>query len=342
MQRIQQFISIVFGVISILVIRKKEKKWAIRYIQQMEQQFDGKLSKSATDRAVVSYSGFIPMISDAFTQLRRRKSNHGEKERIMLYFLCSSLFDDFCDEKQLSANELYRISFEPELYQPTRFEERLFLHAHLTIKNYVKNKDYYDAVTKELFKAQLDSVQQLDPQISNEEIQQITMTKGGSSTLLCHFYLDLDAGKIEQNCWRQLGVLLQFTDDLMDLFDDLKTGMQTLPTRIKNVSDFHTFYEGQIQQMQSLVSQLPFPLKQKQHLIMSLVGICSLGNLVLQQLQNAQGNAPQITDLPSQPRQVLIIDMEKPKNILYCVKFTYRQIRNWSKTIQKNADALPK
>ncbi len=341
MYRIQTIIKIFSGVVSILSIRKKEKKWAIRYIQKMEQQFDGKLSKSATDRAVVSYSGFIPMISDAFTQLRGRKSNPGEKERILLYFLCSSLFDDFCDEKQLSEDELYRISYQPESYQPTRFEERLFLHAHLTIKNYVKNKDYYDAVTKELFKAQLDSVQQLDPLISNEEIQRITITKGGSSTLLCHFYLDLDAGTIEQNCWRQLGVLLQFTDDLMDLFDDLKTGMQTLPVRIKNVADFHSFYLGQVQQMQDLVSQLPFPPKQKQHLIMSLVGICSLGNLVMKQLKNAQGDALEIADLKSQPRHVLIIDMEKPRNIFYCMKFTYRQIRSWSKLMQVNTAAQP-
>ncbi len=342
MYRIQHVFKIISGVISILYIRRRERKWSINYIKKMEQQFDGKLTKSATDRAVVSFSGFIPMISDAFTQLRGRKSNPGEKERIMLYFLCSSLFDDFCEEKQLTADELYRISYQPEEYQPTCFEERLFLHAHLALKSYVKDKAHYDAVTKELFQAQLDSAGQLNPQISNEEIQRITIAKGGASTLLVHFYLDEEAGTVEQSCWRQLGVLLQFTDDLMDLFDDLKQGMQTLPTRIKNVKEFSSFYLHQVQLMQSLVSRLPFRHKQKQHLIMSLVGICSLGNLVLQQLKNAQGDATEIADLKTQPRKVLIIDMEKPRNILYCMKFTYRQILAWSQTIENDSAARSK
>ncbi len=336
MYRIKYAAKIIVGVATILYARKKEKKWAVNYIKQLERQFNGKLSQSATSRAVVSYSGFIPMISDAFTQLRGRKSNPREKERMLLYFICSSIFDDFCDRKELTADELYRISYHPETYEATRFEERLFLHAHLALKEYVRDKHYYNSVTKELFKVQLESANQFNSLISDDQIKHITLTKGRASTLLCHFYLDEVASPIEQSCWGQLGVMLQITDDLLDIHEDLQDGLQTLPIRMKDTKQFYAFFMDLVQQMKDMILDLPFPNKQKEHLVISLVGICSLSSLALQQLAAIQGAEAQLPNLKNMPRKALIIDMEKPRNLLYCMKFTYQQTVAWLESADQN------
>lgn len=269
------------------------------------------------------------MASNAFTRLRSRTSNLGERERLLLYFLCSAIFDDFTDKKELSPNDLFNISFRPEEYQPKRIEEKIFLYAHLKLRAYVKNKELYHSVVIELFQVQKDSANQFNTFLSEDELKQITFTKGGSSTLLSHFYLDLEASDIEQKCWRQLGVLFQLTDDLLDIYDDLQVGQDTLPIRIKDVRVLSAFFEEQMELMKNLIADLPFPYLNKEQMVFSIASICSVGWIALHQLSSIQGDQPEIVNLKDVERKALIVDMAKISNLLFCTKFTYDTSIKW-------------
>lgn len=286
----------------------------------------GRLETGTFKKIVNSYGIYIPMICDAFSGLKGRKTSVAEKERILLYFICSSLFDDFCDRRELTEAEMEHISYRPASWQPANVNEKIFLHAHLALRDFVGDKDAYDTVTRQLFAAQIDSIRQFDASISDADLHRITLEKGGYAVLLCHFYLDEEVTETEQELWFRLGKIIQLTNDLFDIYKDLADGSQTLPNRMKDAHAFHDrYFSGAVQEMIDHVHQLPYPAKRKQDFMISLMAICSFGRIALKQLTALQGNAPALPALHSVPRKQLIVDMEKAGNILYCMRYTYRQ-----------------
>ncbi len=324
-----QTVKMLYWGIETLYTLKKETRWGNHYVQALEKKFECKLKKSIVDRIVNGYRATLILAATPFTQLRNRKTNTGEKERMLLYFLCGVLYDDFTDKKELSEEELYRISFNPEEYLPSSKEEKIFLYAHLLLKKYVKNKEYYQKVSKEIYEAQIESQKQANPFISDEDIKRITINKGGPSVLLCHFYLDEDTLEDELNCWYQLGVIAQFTDDLMDIFENIQEGINTLPTRMKDPQDFNTFYMNLVTLLQKNVLELPFPKKSKECFIYTIFTIASMSHLVLQQLMKIKGSANQLPDLKKLPREALILDMTKPINLFLVMKLMCKEPVSW-------------
>lgn len=328
-KRINHGLKIFLMVCKIIYIRNREIKWAHEQIKKLEVTFDGKLSNSTITRNLSGYCNAIPLLINPFTHLNGRYSNKGEKERIFLYLLCTAIFDDFFDNKKLSSNDLYRISFQSTHYTPKSFEERLFLYAHIGLRNYVKDKILYDTVTKELFDLQFETSKQLDPLISEEELKRITIEKGGVSALLILFFLDMDTSLINQTCWRQFGFILQMMDDLLDIYLDLQEGVQTLPIFIKDANELDTYFSGLMQDLKQTISNLPNSNKQKEQLIIAWVSVCSICKLALKQLIEIQGVKNELPNLKDLPRNKLIVDMQKSRNLLFCIKFTYRETYKW-------------
>lgn len=320
--------GIVRQVVQILVQRKKEYAWAAARLQEIESQTGVVLPDNPRNKVMTAYSIYQPMVVDAFAALRGRKSSEGERFRMLQYFICSSTFDDFTDEKELTADELYNIAYRSETFTPKSPQERMFLQAHTALKNFVHDAAAYESVTRSLFKAQVDSSQQTDPALPDEEVYRITISKGAYSVLLCNFYMDND-GKQEvwAPCWFMLGGIIQLTNDLFDTWKDLQVGLQTLPTRMKDAEVLYQRYITMVDELDAAIAQLPVPERRKRRFRMRMMAICSFSDLALQQLRNIQLEHGSMPDLRSLPRKALIVDMEKMKNIWHCMRFTYRRCR---------------
>lgn len=311
----------------ILSVRRLEARWASSRVKELESALGGRLDDFTFRKIVNSYAIYNPMMCDAFTALRGRASRLAEKERMLQYFICSSLFDNFCDRKELSQDALYQISFAPESFTAASFDEQLFLQAHLFLRDGVQDKPFYEEVMHGLFQSQVDSIKQFDHTIGDEEIGRITLSKGGYAVLLCHFYLDDAAGEAERQCWYQIGGIIQLINDLYDIHKDYQEGAATLPNRMNDAYAFHTYFTGLVENVKKEISNLPFPAEAKQHLTISMMGICSLGMMAIRQLQQIQGMNATLPDLRSLPRKALIVDMEKPKNLWYCIRLVYQHAR---------------
>ncbi|WP_143059041.1 class 1 isoprenoid biosynthesis enzyme [Chitinophaga arvensicola] len=321
--------SISYRIYRIIAVRKRESKRATLYLNKLLAQFDGSLQPATYKKIITSYSIYIPMICDVFASLRGKKTSDAEKERFILYFICSSLFDDFCDQKQLTHEQLYQISFASDKYAAKNVEEKLFLHAHLALAHIVRDTSYYSEVTDKLFRSQVDSDQQFDPSISNEELKRITQEKGGYAVLLCHFYMEDDISETEKNCWFLIGGIIQLTNDLFDIYKDLQEHSQTLPNRMSDAHSFQQYFSQQVASLEKEISQLPFSRERKLDFLIGMMAICSFGNMALHQLKKLQHENGLFPDLNSLPRKSLIIDMEKPGNIFYCFRYTYQQTLQW-------------
>lgn len=304
--------------------RKQETKRAYELIAAVEQQLGGTFQPATRRKIAVSYGIYNPMICDAFARLHGRYTTDAEKERLIHYFICSSLFDDFTDHEIITEEQLLSISFNPDQYEATTFDEKAFLQSHLLLKDFVKDKEAYGRITHLLYKAQIESKKQHQSQLPDEMIEQITFYKGGFSVLLCRHYLDLDAGAAEEDCWYTIGTIIQLTNDLFDIYKDLQDDIDTLPDRMTNAYTFEQFFHSRITAMRAAITAMPHPQKEKEVFALAMAGIYSFGLIALDQLKQLQGDAMQLPDFKTLPRKALIVDMEKPGNLMKWLRFTYR------------------
>lgn len=304
--------------------RRIETKRAYQVLDAIEKNMDGQFNPKTKRKIAVSYGIYNPMICDAFAGLHGRLTNDDEKKRYIHYFICSSLFDDFTDDELISEEQLKGLSFQPAQYNAETFDEKVFQLSHLLLRNFVKNKSSYDRISQELYHAQMQSKQQSENKLSDEEIRQITFNKGGKSVLLCRYYLEFSPDKTEDICWYTIGTLIQLTNDLYDIYKDIQDDISTLPNRMTNVVRFEEFFIERIYEMKKSIQVLPYSFKRKKEFSLSMAGIYSFGLIAIHQLKEIQRDAGQLPDLKTLPRKSLIIDMEKRSNLMRWFKFTYQ------------------
>lgn len=307
--------------------RKEETKRAYALLDRIEAGFGGAFNPATRRKIAISYGIYTPMVCDAFAALHGRKTNDAEKERYIHYFVCSSLFDDFTDITILPEERLRALSFDTENFNAETFDERVFRASHLLLKDYVADLEAYIPVTRRLFQAQLDSKRQREPDVPDDALREITFEKGGCSVLLCSFYLDLPVSEAERKCWYRIGTIIQLTNDLYDIKKDLGDGMETLPDRMTDAHAFEKFFRDQVRCMQGEIRNLAAPEVRKGPFRLGMAGIYSFGLIALDQLRRIQGDAPEMPPLKSLTRKDLVIDMEKIRNLVKWLRYTYAEAR---------------
>lgn len=308
--------------------RKTETRRAYDLLSQIESRYDGTFTPATRRKIAVSYGIYTPMICDAFTGLHARTTNASEKERFIHYFICSSLFDDFTDINPLPEQELFALSFSPETFEPRNFDEAVFRDSHLLLKSFVQEKTAYAGLTHQLFQAQWDSKKQaLKGSLSDAALHEITFTKGGLSVLLCSFYLDTPCSPEERDCWYRIGTIIQLTNDLFDIYKDMQDKMDTLPVRMKDAHAFRVFFEAQVKGMQEAVALLSGPAYNISQFKLAMAGIYAFGFIALDQLAELQGSATSLPPFGLLPRKALVVDMERPRNLIKWLRYAYKEWR---------------
>lgn len=315
---------LIYRAFYILLKKRKEVRWGTMYLQQLEQQFGGRFDERTFKKIIFYYSLKVPAICDAFLYLHKKKTNRQECERLIHYFVCSSVFDNFFDREELTDDEIYNITFNSKNWKANNFNERISLHSHLLLIDFVKNKEHYFSILKKEYDAQVLSRKQFDETITNKEIEQITLEKGGNAVLLTSFYLDTIASKQEEEVWYKLGNVIQYVNDLFDIHRDLQNGLQTIPNRLTNINSFKDYYLQLVDAVKKSIDDIELNKSRKIVLKISAMGICALGIIAVEQLEKIQGTNKALPNLKSLPRKALIVDMEKVSNLWKWVTITYR------------------
>ena len=319
-----QFIYIIirFG-LRLVIVRRKAVKHATDYLHQIEEQFNGKFDEGTFKKVVKSHSVYLPIVNDAFTALHDRTTTLKEQERSIHYFICSSLFDNFWDDKTLNIDQLEQISFDTKRYPAKTFDEKVFVASHLFLLDEVKNKEAYLTIFRRTFNAQQASLEQFNAGITDNQITNITFEKGGNAVLLCSYYLDIDTSVTEENCWYYLGSIIQLSNDLFDIYKDINDGIQTLATRCTNAYAMETFFLQRLHLLKENIRLLEVSNSKKQSFSIAMAATAVLGLVAIEHLKEIQSSSDQLPDFKTLARQDLIVDMEKPKNILRWIKLLY-------------------
>lgn len=304
--------------------RRKELQWGISYLRALERKFDGSFDERTFKKILFYYSLMVPAVSDAFLSLYKRRTSENEKERLLHYFLCTSVFDNFFDRNELTDSEIFDITFNTQNWKPKNFTERVSINSHFVLSNFVRNKTYFFELLKKVYDIQVDSRKQFDISITNKELEHITLDKGGNAVLLPGLLLDNDVSEFELQTRYLLGGIIQYVNDLYDIYRDLQNGIETIPTRLTSTQKFKHYYLQLVEELNDKIDSIPEPRKIKLKLKISAMGIAALGIIAIDQLQKLEDSSQQLPNLKQVPRKALIVDMEKVSNIWKLLKITYK------------------
>jgi len=304
-----------------------ERKTA-RLLKNIEIEFNGKFV-SSTFKKIKKFQGIQQfIINDSFAKLENRYTNTIERENNKLYFILASLYDDLMDEDIVSKEVLNQMFLNPAHAKPKSFNETVLIDTHLKLLNLVQDKEAYQKVLNKIHEAQIDSLDQLKNDISLERILSITERKGGYSLLMCRHYIQMSANEAIDDCWYQLGGMIQMTNDLYDIHKDTIAGIHTFANTQESFEKIKADYALQVKKYKSSIEKLSYTNSNKLKLQIKLSLIPALGYVALENLNRLQGENNTLQPFKDYPRKELIIDMEKMKNILKLFTYSYQIAKN--------------
>jgi hypothetical protein len=310
-------------IIKVLLQFNTSRKETLELIKQLESKHQGRFTPSAIQKACKFQGVQQLLINDAFANLIDRDTNEFERTSNKLYFILTGLYDDIIDQKILSTEELDELFSNPLNNSSTLFEVKALVDVHLQLIKRTKFPDQYKSTLAKIHQAQKDSIQQFNSQIDPTNVLDITLRKGGYSLLMCRHYIDLPNAEQMDQCWYQLGGIIQFTNDLYDIYKDLQEGIFTYPNTSTNFKDLNASFEQLTNDLKKTIDTLPFSKSQKDKLLIQLSIIPAFGYIALEnlsKLQNNHGNLPKLSEVE---RKDLIIDMEKTTNRFKLIRHAY-------------------
>ncbi len=301
---------------------------ADKLLKKIELRFNGKFAPT-TFKKSKKFQGIQQfIINDSFTNFEDRTTNTKERENNKLYFILASLYDDLMDENIVSQAVLNEMFLNPENAKPKSFSEVVLIDTHLKLLNLVQNKEAYQKVLNNIHQAQIDSLEQLKNDISLESILSITERKGGYSLLMCRHYIQMSANEVIDNCWYQLGGLIQMTNDLYDIYKDTMAGIHTFANTQNEFDKIRDQYVSQVHKYKLSIEKLAYDDSKKLKFQIKLSLIPALGYVALENLKQLQGKADKLKPFKEYARKDLIVDMEKVSNILKLFKYSYQIAKN--------------
>jgi len=300
-----------------------ERKTA-QLLKNIETKFNGKFSPTTFEK-IKKFQGIQQyIINDSFANLENRNTNTKERENNKLYFILASLYDDLMDENIVNQAVLNEMFLNPSQAKPGSFSETVLIDTHLKLLSLVHNKEAYQKVLNSIHQAQIDSLEQLKSDISLDRILSITERKGGYSLLMCRHYIEMSNNENIDNCWYQLGGMIQMTNDLYDIYKDTVAGIHTFANTQNEFDNIRNQYVSQIHKYKTSVEKLDYDDSKKLIFQIKLSLIPALGFVALENLKQLQGKNERLNPFKAYPRKDLIIDMEKIKNIFKLVKYSYQ------------------
>ena len=285
------------------------------YLRRFAAENDGTFTEKDAKR-MRYYARSAPTISGAsYALLKGRKMTHTERLQMTKLSAAAPMFDDYFDEKNLSEARLKIMITQPETCLPENTKEAVFIGLLQEIKAKVKHFAFFNAVCNKVFEAQMDAKRQETGGLPYEEVKKITFDKGGYSTLLFKTIMEQPDLPSENEAIYHFGGMVQWVDDVFDVYEDTQAGLQTLFTPAVNIRLAWQEFENEILSMKKLFFNIPLPQKNIKRFWDLQMFFFSRTMVCFEQLSALQDENNDTFYPAKHERKALICDMEKWENI---------------------------
>jgi hypothetical protein len=277
------------------------------------------------------YARFVPAVSGAaYGILVNRTLTTDERRLMLLLSAAAPVFDDYFDDKSMMTSRLKIMIENPHACTPENTKEKVFLNLLCKISSGVRDMDYFMEICMKVYQSQIDALKQEAPETTAEELRKITMDKGGYSTLLFITLMEHPPIKGDRDAVYFFGGMVQWVDDIFDVYDDTKDGIRTPASTATDMNQLKTEFQNGLIELRRLFMDLDLPLKQKQRFLDLQWFFFTRAFVCLEQFIALQNQYATPFEPGRYSRKALICDMEKASNLVKWLKYFY----NWKETLK--------
>jgi hypothetical protein len=270
--------------------------------------------KSQKRRLMVYSIVGVVMFNSAFRTLIGKNLSKKQQKIAQSFTILTAIIDDLCDDYDYSESEMLAVS-EGNIQRKDNVWEKIALMLISQIEQ-VTTKSTYNDLIKKIIHYQEWSKKQIDGTLDENLLREITYHKGGLSIQLNHKVIIGDEyNEKESEAFFGIGVIIQLTNDIFDIFKDKNNNLQTLMTDCKNIDLLRKEYDEVVKNTFKNFTQLPYNQKNIHDFLLQMMVLVSRGWVALDQLSEAQKTSNDIFSPEKYSRKQLVTDMEKVKNL---------------------------
>jgi len=295
------------------------------YLQQLEQTYNGTFYEEQLKKIRQYYGLLIPtVLGSSYKHLYNQPFTEDERKRATLFGILTPVGDDLFDIDKLDVEAIKEITYRPETYDAKTFSAHVAKEIQSFLLKDVPNKAAYLEAAKNVYEIQLETIKQTNPAITDAELERITYAKGGYSVIIYHQVMSEPASAEMWKALFYIGSLMQFGNDLFDMFKDLRDNIITLPDRCTNFTQLRKLYLSRVKECNRLIYALPYKQSRKEEFCFAMNLIISRSLVVIDQMISIEKQLGKPLNFKTLTRKQLICDMEKPKNILKWLYYAFK------------------
>lgn len=306
----------------IKIQRRFNKDFLVPYLDELEEKYNGNFQPEQKGKIEKYYGLFITsFLCSSYKRLYDKTFTLEERKRATLFGILTPVGDDLFDIDKLDIENIRTITFNPETYTATTFASHVAKEIQTYLLQHVPHKAGYVDASKNVLDIQIETVKQTNPEISQEELERITYTKGAASVIIYHQCLDDAADAQMQEVLFLIGSLYQLGNDIFDLYKDVR---DNICTPVNTCDDFRAFKQKFIERVteqNKKIMALPYGDKNKKEFCIVMNTINARSMVALDQFIKLQNKKASKINWWQLERKDMICDMEKPGNILKWVYY---------------------
>jgi hypothetical protein len=287
---------------------------------------DGSLDQSDFKKITHYYGLAVPAIlGEEICALRGSSMSNQERSALTYMGAMTGLGDDFVD-KQGTSPEMVKAFIEtPEKFTGHSVNEKLFLSFYRKSLSYAHDPSLVKHYFRKVFIAQLESKKQAVPGLTRDEILKITLDKGGVSVLFYRAAMSHPFRPGEEEALYKIGGLMQFGNDVFDVYNDRNDHINTLLTTTKKIDEVRMIFRSVMNDSFQAAYQAGYPAKNvKRFLRLISMSLCSRCFVCFDQLEKKELLSENVFSPGLYSREDLVCDMDRSRNkwrsVLYHIK----------------------
>ncbi len=321
-----RYINIARKVYSEIKVQKRfNKTFLTPYLDELEKKYNGKFQPEQRGKILNYYGLFITsFLCSSYKRLYGETLSDEERKRATLFGVLTPVGDDLFDIDKLDNESIQQITFHPETFNATTFSSHVAKEIQTFLLNTVPHKDEYIKASKDVLDIQVETIKQTKPDISEEEMQRITYTKGAVSVIIYHQCLDEAADAQMLEVLFLIGSLYQLGNDIFDLYKDVRDNIYTLVNTCVDYLQFRKDFIERVKLQNEKIYALPYSLKDKEDFCIVMNTINARSLVAIDQFIATEKKYGSKIDWWKLDRKDMIVDMERPSNILKWLKYIFK------------------
>jgi hypothetical protein len=301
-----------------------ERSFLVPYLNELEQKYKGHFTAEQRDKILKYYGLFIPsFLCSSYKRLYGKTLNDEERKRAALFGILTPVGDDLFEEDHLSAHEVEQLTLHPDQFEASTFLSKVAKEIQLYFMQHIEDKENYIKASKAVLQAQLETAKQTNEYISKQELKEITYNKGAVSVIIYHSVLQETLTPTMYEVLFYVGSLFQLGNDIFDLYKDVRDGIYTLVNTCTDFIQLKNEFLERVKQQNMLIYQLPYNKKAKEEFCIVMNTINARSMVALQQFIQFQKKHKKKISWQQCSRKDMIVDMEKPMNLLKWLHYIY-------------------